>query len=288
MKNQNVMSVFWDEIDRFGYSEENKKTQQAVSNAIDLGGSKGHDRYTNARENEKYIKKNITPISYIYNNNDAGLITVIGAGPTGKDIDKIKKLHQRGKIVCMDRAHKHLKQNGITPDWTITADINPIVSEYLSEVDERDKVAMAVTQDISIFESVKQRGASVWGYMGINPWSWISREIRDIYGETYSGLISGRVVGTFAVQLAMLLGANYLATIGCECGWLQAEQIEDMYMDIAMPKTNLQGVLVWTIPAFWFGAGSMQLAMQVLNKRLNRLVSYHDYSGGLLSGIKVV
>jgi hypothetical protein len=214
-------------------------------------------------------------------------ITVVGAGKTGHDIERIRECQRRGKIIAVDRIHPVLKEAGITPDYTISGDPNPVVSEFLRLVDEKDRVILSVSQARETLESVVEKTQHAWGYIGISPWSWVSKEIREIYGEAYSGIIEGRTVGTAATELAVLLGAKHIRTIGLECGWLDLRDVEEMYIDHVRPERNLKGMLVWTINPFWYGAGNIKHMLIVFSKHFKTLKSFTDLSGGLLDGVNL-
>ncbi len=160
-------------------------------------------------------------------------VLVVGAGHTAKDnIDLIRRLAPFFKIVAVDRIHAFLKENGITPDITISIDRRSFDAGYFSKIDANDCVAMCVTQPPDAVEYVLSKAGSVYFFSHLNPFDDVDTKIYND-NPKLAMFLPGTVVGFSAMQLGYLLsdatecGKGYVIMIGNELGWFSHEQLEE-------------------------------------------------------------
>lgn len=159
-------------------------------------------------------------------------VLVVGAGRTAQNnIDLIRRLAPFFKIVAVDKIHGLLKENGITPDMTITIDRRAHEAGYLSRIDEKDCVAICVTEPPEAIDHVLKSAGSVYFFSHLNPFDDV--EIK-IYNDNprLAMFLPGTVVGFSAMQLGYWMvnateqGGGYIVMVGNELGWFTMEEFE--------------------------------------------------------------
>jgi hypothetical protein len=208
---------------------------------------------------------------------------VIGSGPSCRDTKTIKKIRKnKSIIIVVDRAYETIMKAGIEPDYVVSTDSAKHVGDFLKDITLNDKVIMSVRQNPGVINEIEGLAGEMLFYTLVNPFSDVALDVRGIYGTVYDGAREARITGATAQEIAYWMGATRIHTLGCECGWLDEDDIEPYYREKAIPTFTKDDMMIWTIPAFYWGARAME-AMSLLSPG----AEFIDHSGGLLRYGKV-
>ena len=210
---------------------------------------------------------------------------VVGAGPSVKEnYSNIKYAQEKGIIViAVDRVYDSLKDNNISPDYTISVDCGPSVeSRFMQTAECSDKFVLMACQEPMLYKRLVDNRAQIWSFLPLAPFSkhWQRLYRSDRFARHFYGLRVHSVVSGSAVDLALWMGASEIYTIGCELSWEKFEDIAPDYMPLEPAKVKLSdGREIWTICAFMNAALCMAYYPSMFPN-----VRFYDLSNGLAQG----
>ncbi len=134
---------------------------------------------------------------------------VVAAGPSlNRSIEFIRSIRGRALIVAVDTAYGVLKKNGITPDFTVAVDPQPVNARYFEGSCPESTVLVA---DPTVHPSVFRLfgGRYVTTGIAFNLLKWIESEAGE-HGE----ITNGGSVSTNAYDFARRLGCSPVVMVG--------------------------------------------------------------------------
>jgi hypothetical protein len=143
-----------------------------------------------------------------------GPCAIVAGGPSLND--ELSKLYTfPGPIIACGTVHDHLVQNGITPDYAVFVDPDPIIAKYLTCPNKNVCYLVASQCDEAVFAKLANYDIRMWHAYAANKDTW--NEITDYHGEpTIPG---GDNVVLRAWPIASVLGHRDIHFYGFDCSF---------------------------------------------------------------------
>lgn len=212
----------------------------------------------NININHEFLKT-ATPLKKLYGIWEGLPCLVLGGGPSLYDeIENVKTLIANGaKVIAVDVIFNYLKENGIKPDLTISADMQGICANFFDSknIEPDDCFALNVMSHPFVYDVLK--GAKIYPYATFNPndklsTSFSKRLIESRFGTKFYSTHPHGVVGMTALEIAMWMGAKQIITVGNDLCWRTKQDAlrhipDENIQEVQISKT---GEIVWTTRGF--------------------------------------
>jgi hypothetical protein len=174
-------------------------------------------------ENSKTnFQRHLPDISELQNKYNEPVI-ILGGGPSvDTEIDRIKKLAKSYPIIAIPRMYQWALKHGLSPDFVLGLDANPIQEESFLEPCLSTKHLIAAVARPALFDKLQNFVCYIWSSMD-DPQ--IKRYQQEA-GYTKATVINtGGSVTVAALSVAMFLGFKELHVFGSDCMARDKEKI---------------------------------------------------------------
>lgn len=133
-------------------------------------------------------------------------IAIVGGGPSLKRT--IGELEGFRHIIAAGSAHDYLRSQGVTPEYTVVCDPDPVMANYLRNPSSETKYLLSSHCDDSVFVNLAGMSIALWH---CGP---VDEELLNRIDPGWHAVGGGCTVGLRAISIAIVLGYQNIHLFG--------------------------------------------------------------------------